>query len=72
MVYWNYRIMKRNNSEGQFEFGIYEVHYGDNYNIEGWTENPLTPAHESVESLNSELTRMMTALEKETLTYEED
>lgn len=64
--------MKRKNNEGQYEFGIYEVHYDNNNKVECWTENPLTPTHESIESLKSELSRMMTAFEKETLPYEED
>lgn len=71
MGHWNYRVMKRIN-DGQFEFGIYEVHYDDNGKVQGWTENPLTPTHESEKDLKSELKRMMTAFEKETLTYEED
>lgn len=72
MRHWNYRIMKRKNSEGQFEFGIYEVHYDSNGKVEGWTENPLTPTHESKEDLKSELKNMMTAFEKETLIYDEE
>jgi hypothetical protein len=27
MGHWNYRVMKRQISEDQFEFGVYEVHY---------------------------------------------
>jgi hypothetical protein len=64
--------MKRKNSEGQFEFGIYEVHYDIKGKVMGWTENPLTPTHESEEELKSELKTMMTAFEKDTLPYGEE
>jgi hypothetical protein len=72
MGHWNYRVMKREISEGQFEFGIYEVHYDNEGKVEGWTENPLTPTHESIKELEAELKRMITAFEKETLIYDKD
>lgn len=37
----------------------------------GWTENSLTPTHESEEDLKSELKTMMDAFEKGTLSYDE-
>ena len=69
MGHWNYRIMKRENNEGQFEFGIYEVFYDDNGKVIASTENSLTPVCDSEEDLRIELNIMMKAFDKETLTY---
>lgn len=70
MGHWNYRIMKRKNDQGQFDFGIYEVFYDDNGKVIGSTENPLTPVCDSPDDLRQELKIMMDAFDKETLTYE--
>jgi hypothetical protein len=72
MGYWNYRIMKRKNDEGQFDYAIYEVFYDDNGKVTGWTKDPLTPICGSVEGLMEELKIMMVAFDKETLIYEEE
>ncbi|BDD05593.1 hypothetical protein [Aureibacter tunicatorum] len=70
---WNYRVLKRRNSDGDFEFGIYEVYYDENGNVKGWTKDSLTPTCSDEENLKYELQeRMMKAFEKETLTYVED
>lgn len=71
MRHWNYRVMKRENAQGQIGFGIYEVFYDDNGEIKSWTENSLTPVCDSEEDLKEEMKIMMKAFEKETLTYKE-
>jgi len=71
MGHWNYRIMKRKNDQGHFDFGIYEVFYDDNGKVTGWTENSLTPLCDSEEDLKEELKIMVDAFTKEVLTYEE-
>ena len=71
MSHWNYRVMKRLNSDGEHEYGIYEVYYDDNNNILGWTENSLTPVCYSEDGLLHELELMKEALKKETLIYEQ-
>jgi hypothetical protein len=71
MGHWNYRIMKRKNDQGQFDFGVYEVFYDDNGKIARWTENSVTPTCESENDLKSEIKIMMDAFDKETLTYDE-
>jgi hypothetical protein len=68
---WNYRIMKRKNETGEYEFGIYEVYYDEKGNIESWTENSITPTCASEEDLNSELVLMLEAFKKETILYRE-
>ena len=71
MGHWNYRIMKKKNDQGQFDFGVYKVFYDDNGKIAHWTENSVTPACESEDDLKSEIKIMMDAFDKETLTYDE-
>lgn len=66
---WNYRIVKREVSPNEFEFGVYEVFYDDDGNIMGHTENSLTPVVDSVEGLKYELEIMMRAFEFETVDY---
>ena len=53
---WNYRIMKRKNSEGDYDFGIYEVYYDDNGKVKGWTEDSMTPVCSSSDDLKYERT----------------
>lgn len=61
--------MKRKNEIGEYEFAIYEVYYDEAGNVNGWTENPLTPTCSSAEDLHHELTVMMEAFAKGTLDY---
>jgi hypothetical protein len=69
---WNYRVMKRKNEIGEYEFAIYEVYYDETGNVSGWTENPLTPTCASEEDLLHELTIMIEAFKKETLNYDKE
>ncbi|MET3878841.1 hypothetical protein [Chitinophaga sp. OAE865] len=69
---WNYRVMKRKNKSGEYEFGIYEVYYDEEGNIESWTENPVTPVCSSGDGLLYELNLMIDALKKDILVYRED
>lgn len=69
---WNYRIMKRKNSEGDYDFGIYEVYYDDNGKVKGWTEDSMTPVCSSSDDLKYEMKVMMRAFEKDTLEYVEE
>ncbi|MES2543334.1 MAG: hypothetical protein V4548_00495 [Bacteroidota bacterium] len=63
--------MKRKNSDGTFDFGIYEVFYDENGKANGWSENSLTPVCDSEDDLKQEMNIMINAFEKETLLYEE-
>jgi hypothetical protein len=69
---WNYRVMKRKNDSGEYDFGIYEVYYDDNGEIISSTVNSMTPVCPSEEDLAYELTLMQEAFKKETLIYKED
>lgn len=61
--------MKRLNSDGKFEFGIYEVFYDEQGNVKSSTRDSLTPTCSSEEDLKYELEIMMEAFRKETLLY---
>ena len=71
MGHWNYRIMKRKNAQGQYDFGIYEVFYDDNGKVTSWTEDSLAPVCDSEDNLKAELKIMMDAFDNETLTYKD-
>ena len=70
---WNYRIMKREISDQEVEFGIYEVHYNEKGEVQGYSADSMTPTCGSEEDLKYELKeRMLKAFQKETLVYKED
>ena len=69
---WNYRVMKKKNEEGAYDYGIYEVYYDEKGKVIGHTENAMTPVVPSEEGLKYELEIMLKALNKETLTYKEN
>jgi len=66
---WNYRIMKREISENEFEFGIYEVYYNENGEINGWTEESVVPVVDNKEGLKYEMEEMLKAFNSETILY---
>lgn len=72
MGWWNYRVMKRKNEQGEFDFGIYEVYYRDDGSIQSHTVESMTPVCPSEEDLDYEMNLMREAFKKETLLYEED
>lgn len=69
---WNYRIMKKKNSEGSFDFGIYEVYYDENGKVSSWTQESMTPVCSSSDDLEYEIKVMMEAFKKETLEFKEE
>jgi hypothetical protein len=66
-MHWNYRVMKKKNESGEYEFGIYEVFYDEEGKMKGCTEEPMTPVCKSAEDLKYELTVMLEAFNKDTL-----
>lgn len=69
---WNYRVMKRKNESGEYDFGIYEVFYDENGKVVSWTKESMTPVCPSEADLDYELNLMREALKKDTLLYTED
>ncbi len=66
---WNYRIMKKKNSAGEFEFGIHEVYYDEEGKMSSCTLKSLTPVCSTAEDLKFEMLRMMDAFDNDTLDY---
>jgi hypothetical protein len=69
---WNYRIMKREVSTNEFEFGIYEVYYNEDGTIKSWTKDSLVPVVDSSGGLKFEMESMFKAFDKEVVQYKED
>jgi len=61
--------MKREISENEFEFGIYEVYYNENGEINGWTEESVVPVVDNKEGLKYEMEEMLKAFNSETILY---
>ena len=66
---WNYRVMKQV-FDGDDFLQIHEVYY-DKKNKKSWTVNGVTVAGESIEELRDVLNKMLEALDKEMLDYED-
>jgi urate oxidase len=66
---WNYRVMKQV-FDGDDFLQIHEVYY-DKKNKKSWTVNGVTVAGESIEELRDVLNKMLEALDKEILDYED-
>lgn len=69
---WNYRVMKKKNKSGEYEFGIYEVYYDETGKVISWTTESMTPVCASEADLDYEINIMRRAFEQETLLYTED
>ena len=59
---WNYRIMVN----GDGHFSIREVFYGDNKDIEGWTDE-CSPFGETLDELTNDINYMMQAFQRDIL-----
>ena len=70
MTTWDYRVIKQKHPTGS-SYGIYEVYYDDQENIEFITKNPLTPHGETVTELENDLKYMQKALSLPVLDMDE-
>jgi hypothetical protein len=39
--HWNYRVMRREDSDDEALHGIHEVHYDGTGKVKGWTDEPV-------------------------------
>lgn len=69
-VSWNYRIIRRRFTD-HVSYQIHEVYYRPDGTIEGWTENPITPAGETPEELKQDFSRQLLAFESPVLSYDD-
>ncbi|WP_148235427.1 hypothetical protein [Fluviicola taffensis] len=63
--------MKRKVSDSEFEYGIHEVYYKENGEIEGYTQNSIVSTVHSPEGLKYELESMMKAFDLKIVDYTE-
>lgn len=75
MTTWNYRVVKKNVYMGktmgsEIQFGIHETYY-DGDRPTAITTDKMSPYGETLEELRSDLTRMIGALEKPVLNWED-
>lgn len=67
MAHWNHRVIRKkiqNGSEQEDWYGIHEVYYDDDEEIEGVTEKAIAPGGSTLEELKNELQRMIKCLDK--------
>jgi hypothetical protein len=60
---WNHRIIAVREEREDF-FQIHEVHYDDDWQIEGWTENAVTVVGDSTDEIRMTLHHMLRCLDK--------
>ncbi|MES2073973.1 MAG: hypothetical protein V4488_26705 [Pseudomonadota bacterium] len=63
---WEYRVMNRGG-----ELAIYEVYYGDNGTVEGYSSDPTYPAAATMDALRENCRQYLASLEKPVIPYEE-
>lgn len=71
---WNYRVFLLPSASALEEdlYVIKEVYYGDNDEIEFWSEDNITPMGSSVEDLEEELNKFYEAFSEPVLMIEGD
>ena len=63
---WDYRVLKRDG-----ELAIYEVYYGDDGTVQGYSAEPTYPAAETMDALRENCHQYLASLEKPVIAYEE-
>lgn len=71
LSHWNYRVIRTEVSEEEYEFCIYEVWYDGNGNIEMWCESPNYPMGDGFLQLQNDLNYMVKATQKPILEEKE-
>jgi hypothetical protein len=66
-MYWNYRIIKSIDKNGEPFFGIHEVYYDDNNVPKSCTAEPTSLISESVEGLKADLNLIAKVFDKPVL-----
>ena len=62
MAHWNHRVIQRIVGD-EVEFGIHEVYYNDDGDVEGYTEQPVRVYGETLDELRETLERMLRCLD---------
>ncbi len=66
-----YRVLKKLDMEGNYQYGIYEVYFDDDGTIMGHTDEALSPMELSINELKQTLKAMIKGLDKEILNFME-
>ena len=61
---WNYRIVKRKDSTGEYFFAVHEAYYNKNNKISSITEEPIKIIGNDVEEIFSEIDMIKKDLER--------
>ena len=68
---WNFRVMRNGRHPEEVTYGIHEVYYTDNGDINGWSMNPSAiETSETPDALRWFLEEMTKAMDKPILDYE--
>jgi hypothetical protein len=68
---WNYRVVRKKESNGTRTYGIYEVYYSKNGKPEFCSSCPITPTGDNVRELKTSVIQMLKAFDKPVLKYED-
>lgn len=73
---WNYRVVRKNVYMGktiapEVQFGIHETYYNDKDEPTAITTDHMRPYGETLEELKSDLEKMVAALDKPVLNWED-
>lgn len=76
MSTWNYRVVRKRvymgkTMESEIVYGIHETYYNDEDKPTAITTDQMRPYGETLEELKSDLDKMVTALEKSVLNWED-
>jgi len=63
--------MRRNTKYGVY-YGVHEVYYDSNGNVNGYTINPVTISGDNIEDIKEYLKMIENCLDKEILDYDEE
>lgn len=56
MSHWNYRVIRKHHTESDsVTYHVHEVYYRDDGNIDGWTQESVTPMGETAAELREEI-----------------
>ena len=70
--HWNYRVIRKHHSETDSEtYHVHEVYYRDDGNIEGWTQESVTPMGETAEELREDIRYFLHAFRRPILEEKE-
>lgn len=73
-MHWNHRIVRRKHTyvdgSTEYTYGIHEVYYDEDGNVETWTVEPTYPHGDSIEDIKWSLKHMAKCLEHPVLDYE--